>query len=109
LTKKTSRQTVKFTKAARFSLTKDGRLRLPKIGDISVRWSRKLPCDPSPVTIVKDAAGRYFASFVVEAEDEPLPELDWEETDTGIDLGLSCYAVLRGRKIASAKLFPYSP
>ncbi|MDF3142404.1 transposase [Streptomyces sp. T21Q-yed] len=28
-----------------------------------------------------------------------------EETDTGIDLGLSSYAVLRGRKIASPKFF----
>ncbi len=103
--KKTSRQTVRFTKAARFSLTGDGRLRLPKIGDVRVRWSRELPCEPSSVTIVKDAAGRYFASFVVEVADKPLPELDWEETDTGIDLGLSSYAVLRGRKIASPKFF----
>jgi putative transposase len=103
--KKTSRQAVRFTKAARFSLTKDRRLRLPKIGDICVRWSRELPCDPSSVTIIKDAAGRFFASFVAEAEDKPLPELDGEETDTGIDLGLASYAVLRGRKIASPKFF----
>ncbi|MGO4752931.1 hypothetical protein AB4212_30705 [Streptomyces sp. 2MCAF27] len=33
------------------------------------------------------------------------PGLDVEETDTGIDLGLSSYAVLRGRKIASPKLW----
>jgi putative transposase len=103
--KKASRQAVRFTKAACFSITADRRLRLPKIGDIAVRWSRELPCDPSSVTIVKDAAGRFFASFVVEAEDKPLPELDWQETDTGIDLGLSSYAVLRGRKIASPKFF----
>ncbi|GAA0897156.1 RNA-guided endonuclease TnpB family protein [Streptomyces asiaticus] len=103
--KKTSRQAVRFTKAARFSITGEGRLRLPKIGDISVRWSRELPSDPSSVTVIKDAAGRYFASFVVETDDKPLPELDREETDTGIDLGLSSYAVLRGRKIASPKFF----
>ncbi len=34
-----------------------------------------------------------------------MPELDGEETDTGIDLGLASYAVLRGRKIASPKFF----
>ncbi|MBZ9643801.1 RNA-guided endonuclease TnpB family protein, partial [Streptomyces sp. PSKA30] len=90
---------------ARWSITKGGKLRLPKIGDIEVRWSRELPCEPSSVTIVKDPSGRYFASFVVEVDDKPLPELDVEETDTGIDLGLSCYAVLRGRKIASPKFF----
>ncbi len=103
--KKTSRQAVRFTKAARFSITDDRKLRLPKIGDVEVRWSRELPSEPSSVTVIKDAAGRFFASFVVEAEDKPLPELDWEETDTGIDLGLSSYAVLRGRKITSPKFF----
>uniref|UniRef100_UPI001FDEEAAD RNA-guided endonuclease InsQ/TnpB family protein n=1 Tax=Streptomyces yerevanensis TaxID=66378 RepID=UPI001FDEEAAD len=103
--KKASRQAVRFTKAARFSITKNGRLRLPNIGDVRVRWSRELPSDPSSVTVIKDATGRFFASFVIETEDKPLPELDWEETDTGIDLGLSSYAVLRGRKIASPKFF----
>jgi putative transposase len=50
-------------------------------------------------------AGRYFASFVVETDTKSLPELDWEETDTGIDPCLSSFAVLRGRKIASPKFF----
>ncbi|MBT2468420.1 transposase [Streptomyces sp. ISL-66] len=103
--KKAGRQAVRFTKAARFSITEDGALRLPKIGDVPVRWSRKLPSDPSSVTIVKDVTGRFFASFVVETKSKPLPELDWQETDTGIDLGLSSYAVLRDRKIASPKFF----
>lgn len=103
--KKTARQAIRFTANARWSITKGGRLRLPKIGDIEVRWSRELPCEPSGVTIVKDPAGRYFAGFVTEVDDKPLPELDVEETDTGIDLGLSSYAVLRGRKIASPKFF----
>ncbi|WP_240981308.1 transposase [Streptomyces sp. N502] len=103
--KKTARQAIRFTANARWSITKAGKLRLPKIGDIEVRWSRELPARPSSVTIIKDPSGRYFASFVVEADDKPLPELDVEETDTGIDLGLACYAVLRGRKIASPKFF----
>ncbi|MFD3836239.1 RNA-guided endonuclease InsQ/TnpB family protein [Streptomyces sp. NPDC058642] len=103
--KKTARQAIRFTANARWSITESGRLRLPKIGDVEVRWSRELPAQPSSVTIVKDPSGRYFASFVVEAEDQRLPELDTEETDTGIDLGLSSYAVLRGRKIASPKFF----
>ncbi|SFK90177.1 RNA-guided endonuclease InsQ/TnpB family protein [Streptomyces pini] len=103
--KKTSRQAVRLTKAARFSITEEGALRLPKIGDVKIRWSRELPSEPSSVTVIKDASGRYFASFVVEAEDKLLPELDLDETETGIDLGLSSYAVLRGRKIASPKFF----
>ncbi|MFD5416520.1 RNA-guided endonuclease InsQ/TnpB family protein [Streptomyces sp. NPDC127069] len=103
--KKAGRQAVRFTSNARFSITEGGALRLPKIGDVKVRWSRELPSAPSSVTVVKDASGRYFASFVVEAEDKPLPELDLDDTETGIDLGLSAYAVLRGRKISSPKFF----
>ncbi|MFE7947950.1 RNA-guided endonuclease InsQ/TnpB family protein [Streptomyces sp. NPDC057426] len=103
--KKTSRQSVRFTANARFSITENGALSLPKIGDVKVKWSRKLPSTPSSVTVVKDASGRYFASFVVETEGKPLPELDVDETETGIDLGLSTYAVLRGRKINSPKFF----
>ncbi|MFK4265741.1 RNA-guided endonuclease InsQ/TnpB family protein [Streptomyces milbemycinicus] len=103
--KKTARQAIRFTANARWSITAGGKLRLPKIGDIDVAWSRELPCEPTSVTVVKDPSGRYFASFVVEVDDKPWPELDVEETDTGIDLGLSSYAVLRCRKLASPKFF----
>jgi putative transposase len=103
--KKSARQAIRFTANACWSTTAGGKLRLPKIGDIQVHWSRELPSDPSSVTIIKDPAGRYFASFVVEVDDKPWPELDVDETDTGIDLGLSSYAVLRGRKIRSPKFF----
>jgi putative transposase len=78
-----------------------GRLRLPKIGDVSVRWSRPLPSVPSSVTVVKDAAGRYFASFVVRVTPVPLPQTDAE---CGIDLGLTHFAVLDdGTKITSPR------
>ncbi|WP_316776418.1 RNA-guided endonuclease InsQ/TnpB family protein [Streptomyces sasae] len=102
--KKAGRQSLRFTRNG-FVLRENGRLFIAKLGDVVVRWSRSLPSEPSSVTIIKDPAGRYFASFVIETEDKPLPELDLEETDTGIDLGLSSYAVLRGRKIASPKFF----
>ncbi|MEU4513029.1 transposase [Nonomuraea wenchangensis] len=95
--RKDNRQVVRFTKNARFSVTAGGKLRLPKIGDVPVRWSRELPSQPSSVTVIKDAAGRYFASFVVEVGGEPLPETSAE---VGIDLGLTHFAVLSdGRKI----------
>jgi IS605 OrfB family transposase len=95
--RKDARQAVRFTKNARFAITGQGRLRLPKIGDVKVRWSRPLPAEPSSVTVIKDAAGRYFASFVVEVGGEPLPQTPVE---VGIDLGLGHFAVLSdGRKI----------
>ncbi len=57
--KRDNRQTIRFTRNARFAITAGGKLRLPKIGDVPVRWSRNLPAEPSSVTVVKDAAGRF--------------------------------------------------
>ncbi|MEU8278631.1 RNA-guided endonuclease InsQ/TnpB family protein [Microbispora bryophytorum] len=95
--KRDNRQAVRFTRNARFSITPGRKLRLPKIGDIPVRWSRDLPAEPTSVTVIKDAAGRYFASFVVETSNQPLPE---SAAEVGIDLGLTHFAVLSdGRKV----------
>ncbi len=96
-----NRQAIRFTANARFRVLDNGRLRLPKIGDLDVRWSRNLPSTPSSVTVIRDAAGRYFASFVVQTTDEALPETG---SDVGIDLGLTHFAVLsNGRKVAAPK------
>lgn len=100
--RKDTRQAVRFTKNARFAVTPGGKLRLPKIGDVPVRWSRPLPAEPSSVTVIKDSSGRYFASFVVETTDEPLPQV---ADEVGIDLGLTHFAVLsNGRKIDNPRL-----
>ena len=99
--RKDRRQVIRFTRNAGFSVSRGGRLRLPKIGGVPVRWSRKLPSVPSSVAVIKDAAGRYFASFVVETEPDELPEAEWV---VGIDLGLTHFAVLSdGRKITSPR------
>lgn len=95
-------QAIRFTKAARFRVTPAGRLRLPGIGDVPVRWSRELPSDPSSVTVTVDAAGRYHASFVVEAPDQPLPPTSRE---VGIDLGLTHFAVMSdGTKVDAPRI-----
>ena len=44
------------------------RLYVAKVGDIKVKWSRELPSVPSSVTVIREADGRYYASFVVERE-----------------------------------------
>ncbi|MGV2385067.1 MAG UNVERIFIED_CONTAM: transposase, partial [Thermobifida fusca] len=98
--RKDNRQTIRFTRNG-FRFRPDGKLNLAKIGDVRVRWSRDLPSEPSSVTVIKDAAGRYFCSFVVDAPGEPLPETEHE---AGIDLGLTHFAVLSdGRKVSSPK------
>ncbi len=100
--RKDNRQAVRFTANSRLRVLDNGRLRLPKVGDLEVRWSRQLPSDPTSVTVIKDAAGRYFASFVVTTTgDETLPEVD---SEVGIDLGLTHFAVLSdGTKVAAPK------
>ncbi|WP_433261418.1 RNA-guided endonuclease InsQ/TnpB family protein [Micromonospora vinacea] len=99
--RKDNRQAIRFTANARFKVLDNGRLRLPKIGDVQVRWSRTLPAMPTSVTVIRDAAGRYFASFVVQSTDEPLPSA---ASEVGIDLGLTHFAVMSdGTKVTAPK------
>jgi putative transposase len=99
--RKDHRQAIRFTANARFRVLPNGKPRLPKIGDVPVRWSRPLPSDPSSVTVIKDPAERYFASFVIETDPGQLPKA---EPVVGIDLGLGHLAVLSdGRKIAAPR------
>ncbi|MFE6954693.1 RNA-guided endonuclease InsQ/TnpB family protein [Streptomyces sp. NPDC057696] len=103
--RKGSRQSIRFTANARWSIMDNGRLNLPKIGAVKVKWSRTLPATPTSVTVVKDSAGRYFASFVIDtdpaADAARMPETD---RTIGIDLGLTHFAVLSdGTKIDSPR------
>lgn len=102
--RKDNRQAVRFSSAARFKVLPNGKLRLPKVGEVAVRWSRELPSEPSSATVIKDASGRYFVSFVVQTDpSEVLPETTPE---VGIDLGLTRFAVLSdGRKITAPRFF----
>ena len=65
LKSKRGEQAVRFTANSRFRILANGRLSLPKVGDVAVRWSRPLPAPPSSVTVTLDHSGRYHASFVV--------------------------------------------
>lgn len=101
--RKDARQSVWFTANARWTITDGGRLSLPKIGAVKVKWSRALPTTPTSVTVIKDAAGRYFASFVIDT-DPAADAMRMPATDRtiGIDLGLTHFAVLSdGEKIGS--------
>lgn len=51
--RKDHRQAIRFTANARFKVLQNGKLRLPKIGDVPVRWSRNLPSTPSSVTVIR--------------------------------------------------------
>ena len=94
-----SRQSARFV-GVNYKIGQD-KIYLPKVGKIKIVWSRKLPAQPTSLTIIKDSANRYFASFVVEINPEPLPKI---ENSIGIDLGISTFATLsNGEKFESPK------
>jgi len=68
---------------------REGRLRLAKCPAIPVVWHRELPNEPSSVRVYRDSLGHWYASFVVEVEDEQLPATG---NSVGIDWGVSTIA-----------------
>ncbi len=97
--RKSARQSARFARHG-FSIKRD-KVYLAKIGLLKVVWSRPLPAEPSSVTVIKDAAGRYFLSFVVEIIPDPLAP---NQYSVGIDLGISTFATLStGEKIDAPK------
>ena len=87
--KRKSAQSARFMSNA-FQL-KDDMVYLAKIGKLKVVWSRPLPSTPTSVTVIKDAADRYFLSFVVEINPLPLPD---NGRSVGVDLGIIDFATL---------------
>ena len=85
--RKDHRQSIRLTRNG-FALHGD-RLYVAKVGDFKVRWSRLLPSVPSSLTVIREADGRYYASFVVEVAAAPLLAVTG---DVGLDLGLSVLA-----------------
>jgi len=64
------------------------RLTLAKVGVIRVKWSRPLPAAPSSVTISKNKAGQYHASFVVEVGQVDVQAV---RESIGVDLGIKVF------------------
>jgi len=60
-------------------------------GRIALRvvWSRPLPSEPTSVTVYRDAAGRWWASFVVRTEAD---DVGVTGQSTGLDVGLTTFA-----------------
>ena len=88
--RKDHRQSFRLTRNG-FSLRDTGRLFVAKVGEVRVRWSRDLPSEPSSVTIIREPDGHFFASFVVDVEPAPLPEVARE---AGADVGIARLATI---------------
>ena len=97
--KRQAKQSARF-RVGGFKLDGD-KISLAKIGKLKIIWSRPLPSQASSVTVIKDAANRYFLSFVVEVNQQLLPE---SPSSVGIDLGIKTFAVLSsGEKVDAPK------
>ncbi|WP_448570559.1 RNA-guided endonuclease InsQ/TnpB family protein [Trichothermofontia sp.] len=97
--KRRAAQSARFTVGG-FSI-KGKKVYLAKIGKIKTIGSRPLPSSPSSATVIKDAAGRYFISFVCEVNIEALPTTT---NVVGVDLGIKTFATLStGEKIDAPK------
>ena len=99
LKKRRNAQSARFTTGG-FKVHKTS-VSIAKIGKIKTVWSRELSAKPTSATVIKDAAGRYFVSFVVEIAPEPLPQTS---NSCGIDLGIIDFATFDdGTKVKAPK------
>jgi len=72
---------------------------------LNIRWSRTIPKDAkvTSVTIVRDTAGRYFASMLCDDSVETLPP---SENQIGIDMGLNHFLITSdGEKVSAPQFF----
>ena len=97
--KKDNWQSIRLTRNG-FRVTAQG-VRVAKVGNLRLEWSRSLPSTPSSVTIIREPDGRWYASFVVDVAPTPLPAC---ASDVGLDLGLqTLVASSRGELIANPR------
>jgi len=91
--KKTNRQS--FRVPQHFSITEDGKLKLPKLKPIKMVIHREIIGKLCNVTISKTPTGKYYASIIVEYEAESLP---LQGDKIGIDVAWGQFLTLLGYK-----------
>lgn len=110
--KKKSRPSLNYTTRG-FSITDSGRLKLAGNIVIPVVWSRDLPEDPSSVRVFRDSCGDWWASFVVEVQQDLKPRdndgrigIDWgvktpaTVSRPGFDMGYTSRAKSNAKNLA---------
>jgi putative transposase len=98
--KKGARAAARYVKSG-FRFSDGRRVEIAKLGVLRIRWDRNLPRDPSSLTVIREASGRYFVSFVVEVEVKAKPMTG---ESVGIDFGVARLATLsNGERIANPK------
>lgn len=81
----------------------DNRLKLSKIGSITIKKDREIEGKVKTLSIKKESTGKWFACFSCEVESNPLPKV---EPTIGIDVGLTSFATFSdGTKIENPRFF----
>lgn len=76
-------------------------LKLAKIGEMKVKWSRKNIPEPSSIRVIRTASGKFFVSLVVEIAPLELPKTGKK---VGIDFGVSRLGTLsNGERISNPR------
>jgi len=79
-------------------------LKLPKLGEINIRWSQIPTGTPKMATLSKTASGKYFVSFACEVEVEAKPKTG---KSVGIDVGIKDVMVTSDGFHSGAPKFTY--
>lgn len=94
--KRSQKQSARFTRNAGFKTVETTHgaafVTFPKIGKVRYESSRPLPSAPSSATLIQEADGRWYVSFVVEVKAARAPPPT--ETVAGVDLGLTDLATV---------------
>src|SRR6266480_1689853 len=86
-----------------FSLTRDDRVTLSKIGSVKMVYHRPMKGKIKTCTVQRSSTGKWSVSFSCECEPERLPEAP---SQIGIDVGLKTFATLsNGEEIANPRFF----
>jgi putative transposase len=80
------------------------KLKLPKLGEINVRWSQIPNGTPKMATVSKTASGKYFVSFSCEVEQMTLPKTG---KSVGIDIGIKDVIVTSDGFYSGSPKFTY--
>jgi putative transposase len=79
-------------------------LKIPKLGEIDIKWSRVPKGIPKMATISKTSSGKYFVSFACEVE---IQEHDKTGKSVGIDIGIKDVVVTSDGFFSGSPKFTY--
>ena len=90
---KYSKQSIKFPQGVSVDFSQS-LIKLPKLGNISIIFSREFSGDIKTVTLSKTVTGKYFVSILVDNKKELPNKREISESSTvGIDLGVKELAI----------------